>query len=74
MKQVEEQDLIAAAGELQEGLEGPVAQVALGDFIDRARGAWMLATKRNLGAHVQSERAAIRTEVTMLAGQLDIGA
>ncbi len=46
----------------------------LGDFIDRARGAWMLATKRNLGAHVQSERAAIRAEVTMLAGQLDGGA
>ena len=39
----------------------------LDDFLGRARGAWMLATKRNLGAHVQSERAAIRAEVTMLA-------
>lgn len=43
----------------------------LGDFVDRARGAWMLATRRNLGAWVQTERAAIRTEVDVLARQLD---
>jgi glycerol-3-phosphate O-acyltransferase/dihydroxyacetone phosphate acyltransferase len=39
----------------------------LGDFIERARGAWMLATRRDLGAYVQSERAAIRAEVSTLA-------
>jgi hypothetical protein len=42
-----------------------------GDFVERARGAWMLITRRDLGTHVQSERAAIRAEVTMLAEQLD---
>jgi flagellin-like hook-associated protein FlgL len=30
-----------------------------------------LITRRDLGTHVQSERAAIRAEVTMLAEQLD---
>jgi glycerol-3-phosphate O-acyltransferase/dihydroxyacetone phosphate acyltransferase len=42
-----------------------------GDFIDRARGAWMLATRRDLGTYLQSERAAIQAEVTVLAEQLD---
>lgn len=42
-----------------------------GDFVDRARGAWMLSTRRDLGTYVQSERAAIRAEVTLLAEQLD---
>lgn len=45
----------------------------LGDFLDRARGALLLASKRDLGAHLQAERAAIRAEVAMLAGQLDGG-
>jgi glycerol-3-phosphate O-acyltransferase/dihydroxyacetone phosphate acyltransferase len=43
----------------------------LGDFIERARGAWMLATRRDLGVYVQSERAAIRAEVSTLAEQLE---
>jgi glycerol-3-phosphate O-acyltransferase/dihydroxyacetone phosphate acyltransferase len=42
-----------------------------GDFVERARGAWMLATRRDLGTYVQSERAAIRAEVMVLAEQLD---
>jgi glycerol-3-phosphate O-acyltransferase/dihydroxyacetone phosphate acyltransferase len=42
----------------------------LGDFIERARGAWMLATRRDLGTYVQSERAAIRAEVSALAERL----
>lgn len=42
-----------------------------GDFVERARGAWMLATRRDLGTYVQSERAAIQAEVTVLAEQLD---
>lgn len=42
-----------------------------GDFVERARGAWMLSTRRDLGTYVQSERAAIRAEVTQLAEQLD---
>jgi glycerol-3-phosphate O-acyltransferase / dihydroxyacetone phosphate acyltransferase len=41
------------------------------NFVVRARGAWMLATRRDLGTYVQSERAAIRAEVTVLAEQLD---
>jgi hypothetical protein len=41
------------------------------DFVERARGAWMLATRRDLGTYVQSERAAIQAEVTVLAEQLD---
>jgi hypothetical protein len=41
------------------------------DFAARARGAWMLATRRDLGTYVQSERAAIRAEVTLLAERLD---
>jgi glycerol-3-phosphate O-acyltransferase / dihydroxyacetone phosphate acyltransferase len=43
----------------------------LGDFVERARGAFMLATRRDLGAYVQSERAAIQAEVEVLAEQLD---
>jgi hypothetical protein len=42
-----------------------------GDFIERARGAWMLATRRDLGTYVQSERAAIRAEVMALAERLE---
>jgi glycerol-3-phosphate O-acyltransferase/dihydroxyacetone phosphate acyltransferase len=41
------------------------------DFVERARGAWMLATRRDLATYVQSERAAIRAEVSMLAEQLE---
>jgi glycerol-3-phosphate O-acyltransferase/dihydroxyacetone phosphate acyltransferase len=43
----------------------------LSDFIERARGAWMLATRRDLGTYVQSERAAIQVEVSALAERLD---
>jgi glycerol-3-phosphate O-acyltransferase/dihydroxyacetone phosphate acyltransferase len=42
-----------------------------GDFIERARGAWMLATRRDLGTYVQSERAVIRAEVMALAERLE---
>ncbi|PRP90422.1 2-acyl-glycerophospho-ethanolamine acyltransferase [Enhygromyxa salina] len=42
----------------------------LTDFIDRARGAWVLATRRDVGRYLASERAAIRAEIISLANRL----
>jgi glycerol-3-phosphate O-acyltransferase/dihydroxyacetone phosphate acyltransferase len=43
----------------------------LADFRERARGAWVLATRRDVGRYVSEERAAIRAEIVELARELE---